>query len=261
MKPRAKAWKHRKNVPGTRIRGRRGQELRRKRLIAEPLCRHCAQEGRVTRATVPDHIIPLAFGGLDEDDNIQCLCEQHHSLKSAFERSSGGGVANHPTWVRPSLSPVKIVCGPPCSGKTTYVKKYASPDDLIIDVDAILAKIRPGYEHWSGDLTPALLDRAIRVRNDMLGSLCRVRWPHVWLIVAAPTQDEREWWARQLDGEIVYLNPGVEECKRRAARRGTPGAIEGINQWHSRSVQPWRGPAKRNNIAQGSIDPSPTLGG
>lgn len=43
----------------------------------------CADEGRVTAATTPDHIIALANGGTDTDDNIQCLCDAHHEAKTA----------------------------------------------------------------------------------------------------------------------------------------------------------------------------------
>lgn len=64
--------------PDKRIRGRKGVELRKRRLRNEPLCRMCKAEGRVTAATVPDHITPLAKGGEDVDSNIRCLCAKHH---------------------------------------------------------------------------------------------------------------------------------------------------------------------------------------
>lgn len=61
-----------------RIKGRRGVELRKRRLSHEPLCRICKAKGRVTASTVPDHIKPLAHGGTDADDNIRCLCADCH---------------------------------------------------------------------------------------------------------------------------------------------------------------------------------------
>lgn len=39
--------------------------------------------GRVTLATVPDHIVPLALGGLDVDENIRCLCASCHERRTA----------------------------------------------------------------------------------------------------------------------------------------------------------------------------------
>lgn len=65
-----------------RLRGRRAVIQRRRRLAAEPLCRHCAALGRIKAATVPDHIMPLQLGGTDEDINIQCLCADCHDRKT-----------------------------------------------------------------------------------------------------------------------------------------------------------------------------------
>src|SRR3546814_6041514 len=61
-----------------RLRGRRGVEQRRRRLQAEPLCRDCKAKGVITAATAPDHIVPLALGGSDDDSNVRCLCPECH---------------------------------------------------------------------------------------------------------------------------------------------------------------------------------------
>lgn len=57
--------------------------LRKRRLALEPLCRMCADEGKVTEAVTIDHIIALANGGTDTDDNCQALCAAHHDEKTA----------------------------------------------------------------------------------------------------------------------------------------------------------------------------------
>lgn len=54
-----------------------------------PLCVECHQHGRVTLATQRDHIIPLAEGGADTDDNVQGLCDDCHHAKSKAESARG----------------------------------------------------------------------------------------------------------------------------------------------------------------------------
>lgn len=66
-----------------RLRGRAGKEQRSRRLAAEPFCRDCTEAGRQTASTVPDHIVPLALGGTDTDENIRCLCADCHRKRTA----------------------------------------------------------------------------------------------------------------------------------------------------------------------------------
>ena len=62
------------------------------------LCEMCLAESRTEAATVVDHEVPLALGGLDVDGNTRNLCERHHAEVTAeqfgHERRAGGrGVA------------------------------------------------------------------------------------------------------------------------------------------------------------------------
>jgi 5-methylcytosine-specific restriction protein A len=45
----------------------------------------CKDAGIVRVATVPDHITPLAKGGLDVDDNCRSLCQSCHTKVTAEE--------------------------------------------------------------------------------------------------------------------------------------------------------------------------------
>jgi hypothetical protein len=223
---------------GERIRGRLGVFMRKRRLEAEPLCRDCKAKGVVRPAVVPDHITPLALGGTDTDDNIQCLCADCHALKTSSE-ANHFAATNHPDWLEPSAIPLTIVSGPPASGKMTYLKDNARLNDIVIDLDGIMRRLNPHYTHWSGALDSSLFNRAIRERNAMLGSLKKESGKRAWFIVSAPTQAERDWWKRKLGGQVVLLHPGVAECKRRAVERGTPDAVAGIDRWERASRMPW----------------------
>lgn len=66
-----------------RLRGRAAVERRRRFLQANPLCVECKRKGRVTEATVPDHVVALVNGGEDTEDNLQALCAKCHEVKTA----------------------------------------------------------------------------------------------------------------------------------------------------------------------------------
>ena len=72
-----------------RLRGRKSQE-RRKR-IAERVGYKCEVCGRVTAKGIADHIIPLAFGGKDEEDQMQWICHDCSQTKTKEESERGKG--------------------------------------------------------------------------------------------------------------------------------------------------------------------------
>jgi len=211
---------------------------RERRLRDEPLCRHCKSAGLVRIATVVDHITPLDKGGTDDDDNVQSLCEPCHRIKTATE-DHNLGASNHPAWLEPSAVPLFIVCGPPCSGKSTYVAEHKRAGETVIDLDSIMTELDPSYRHWSGYLDRVLLNRAIRQRNALLGDLKRQSFGRAWFIVSAPTPAERAWWSGKLGGGVILMQPGFAECKRRAVARGTPLAVQGVEQWERASREHW----------------------
>jgi 5-methylcytosine-specific restriction protein A len=64
------------------------KRLRKAFLAANPLCRTCEKDGRLTLATIVDHRVPIKHGGAPLDwANLQPLCGSCHSRKSVQEGS------------------------------------------------------------------------------------------------------------------------------------------------------------------------------
>ena len=58
-------------------------------LIEHPFCVECWKNGKLTKAQIVDHIIPIKMGGEPLDDsNLQGLCWSCHSRKSVLEGSA-----------------------------------------------------------------------------------------------------------------------------------------------------------------------------
>ena len=64
------------------------RKLRAQFLLEHPICEECRKHGKLIKATIVDHIVPISKGGepLDEN-NLQALCWSCHSSKSIREGS------------------------------------------------------------------------------------------------------------------------------------------------------------------------------
>lgn len=244
-------WKHPKH-------GRRAQQLQ-----AEPLCKMCLAQGRTKAASVADHVVEhKGDEALFWEGELQSLCAPHHdSTKQGDEKRGFSGkvdangwptdprhMANGgtgslsrdyeerrlPTDLKPSAIPLTILCGPPGSGKSTYLRQHAGPNDTIIDLDAIMQRISGLPEHHT---SPRWLGKALDERNRQLRALATdTAHAKAWFIVAAPDPTERRTWARRLGGQVVTLDTPLAECIRRIeadpARRGqTERMIEAAKAW------------------------------
>lgn len=221
-----------------RVTGRKLQAMRERLFTEKPLCAECQRQGRVTLAAQRDHIKPLAEGGSDDDSNVQGLCIACHAEKSRQESARGRNgavrVSFLPDWLPASTAPVVVVCGPPGSGKSTYVAGLATSTDLVLDVDEMAAKIS-GKPIYHATYDERML--AIRERNRQLGALGKcVPFTKVWLIVTAGTCEHRDFWSVRY-GALVQMPTTKSECIRRIhADQRRPSevkrrAIEAVYAW------------------------------
>lgn len=87
----AVAWRAQSGPPlVTRIRGRELQRRRARLFARSPWCvGDCLALGIQTRATIRDHIIPLAEGGTEDESNEQALCLDCSDEKTEHESRRG----------------------------------------------------------------------------------------------------------------------------------------------------------------------------
>jgi hypothetical protein len=166
-----------------------------------------------------DHIVRKADLPCDEISGLQTLCASCHGKKTRREMSGSLGGSKwtmHPEWIGRSVIPVTLVCGPPASGKSTYVDMHKGTADLVIDLDVIASGMaRTTLHAWGAKW----LGPAVRKRNDLIASLSKpdaFRHGKAWLVVAEPEAERRQWWVDRLGcSRVVVLESPANQCEAR----------------------------------------------
>jgi hypothetical protein len=239
-------------------------------LRSHPSCAFCARRGVHTQATVVDHIVPHR-GDMRvfwDHANWQPLCAPcHNGAKRSYEATGrirgcdedgnpidprhwwNGGVrtvtvGSIPAGLAPSVLPLTIVCGPPASGKTTYVREQAGVGDVVIDLDEIRSRLSglPWYaadERW---LQPALeernkLLRALGNADDPRTRAAHAAQARAWFLVGAPNAGDRRVWRSQLrPAHVVVLETPGHVCAQRIDADQRRAAVA---EEQKRAVRDW----------------------
>ena len=214
--------------------GGRWQKLRRLILARDVWCQPCLANGDHRQADQVDHIVPKTLGGTDAEKNLQAICEPCHRVKTAKEGGRQPWLGRDA--ILPSRVPLVIVCGPPASGKSHYVKAHAGAYDIVIDLDVIASGMSgQGLHSWDrlGWLKPALAER-----HRLLASLAESQCPRAWFIVSEPKREGRERWVKRLSPDrVVVLETPVSVCIERVrqdSERPQEATIQAITEWWSK---------------------------
>ncbi len=112
-----------------------------------------------------------------------------------------------------------LVAGPPCAGKTTYVRDRAAPGERIVDYDDIIEEL--GGQRYGA---PSPKAKGIWLE--------RVPTAH-WLIWTAPLRWQRGMIRERYGAEVRVLLPTQAECLIRAAAERPPHWQDWVRAWYA----------------------------
>lgn len=129
------------------------------------------------------------------------------------------------------MGDVVLICGAPCSGKSTLARQLAQPGDLVLDRDDMARRLgsprRWMHEYRYGMAAEQWMQRELR----------RLAWGfegQAYVVRCLARGPERRALAATLRAEVRVLDPGEEECVHRAVTSYRPhGTIEGIRNWYA----------------------------
>ena len=118
-----------------------------------------------------------------------------------------------------------LVAGPPCGGKTTYLRSHAAPSDITIEFDAL---VEEGGWHRH-DRSPAALSHARRRFSEGLDALQPGQ--SAWVEWTAPRRADRGRFRSTHGAEIVVVMASFEVCIERAKAERPPIWQLYIREW------------------------------
>lgn len=219
------------------------------------MCEKCRDEPgeevhhreHLTPANITDPRITL------NSENLQLLCKHCHfeehkkSIMESFRYMKRERVTNNGLWFdecgQVHMREVKIVYGPPRSGKTSYVNRHRNTGDFILDVDAIISallgedtrRIHNNALYLALDIRDMVFEK-IRANDGNID--CKT----VWIIGGFPEKDKRELLAQELGAELIYMDEAYETCLSRSLEADLYGdklySEFVVNEWWRRASPP-----------------------
>lgn len=133
---------------------------------------------------------------------------------------------------------IRVVVGPPCAGKTTFVSENAGPGDTVLDWDVLVDAVDADPDavgQWGLERSPearalATFMRAVAVSRSL--EQAGASETTAWIIHGRPSERDLERYV--LAGATIdLLDPGETECLERAEADGRPAeSVAEIRRWY-----------------------------
>jgi HK97 family phage prohead protease len=116
-----------------------------------------------------------------------------------------------------------VIIGPPCAGKSTYVREHAREGDVRIDYDAIAQALGAPSSHGAEG---SIRECAFRVREEAIGYAIESKC-EAWVIHTSPTDAQLAAY-EEAGAEFVELDTDMETCLQRAEEDGRPEGTQEV---------------------------------
>lgn len=133
---------------------------------------------------------------------------------------------------------IRVITGPPCAGKSTFLVENSLPGDIVIDMD-LIAKAMMVDDIEEHDYPDEVRQIARSARKSAVKQALRVGQVsrrNVWIV---HTQPDAEWQRiyRSFNAHTTVVDPGRDECLRRLADRPSTQHVRTkrvIDDWYAR---------------------------
>ena len=125
---------------------------------------------------------------------------------------------------------VHVVIGPPCAGKSTYIREHAQDGDLKIDYDLIAQALGAVNSHAAeGHIKQAAFD----AREAAILTALKNKDLESWVIHTTPNEDHMKRYEEH-GADFIRLDPGYDVCMERALSDNRPQqTIDGIEKYYA----------------------------
>lgn len=126
------------------------------------------------------------------------------------------------------MGEVVLVCGPPASGKSTWVRQRAAPGDQVVDFDQLCrslgSKSRHDHPRHVREMAKAIRRSIEEKSADFPG--------RTWVIRSLPKASDRAAVAERLGARVVMLATSADEALERAQQDDRPA-------WTGAAIRDW----------------------
>ena len=205
----------------------RWRRLRLKKLGINPWCEICGEQA----ATIVHHLDPVSSGNAVSChvSRLQSVCARCHSKMEGWGAGMSAALTRKD---RRMMGKRWVICGAPCSGKSTWAEQHAAPGDIVWDLDKVALALTSMTTHTKPPETIPLL---MAMREALVAWLLDNDTIADVYLVATQRADAARIAAR-IGAEVVTMEADQATCLERLAADGSRQQVAARQQ---QAIQNW----------------------